>query len=106
MWFIVAVALRRKGLQRWVQWAGNELEKLGIMRCAAAPYFFRDPVSDVCLEAHMDDFYMTGPTKAVEAVIAKLALVMKIKVAPWGRATRGHICAARGLGHPRHYDHE
>ena len=115
MWLLLRLLYgRRKGPQRWVQWAGNELEKLGIMRCAAAPYFFWDPVSDVCLEAHMDDFYMTGPTKEVEAVIAKLALVMKIKVEgpfgpgdSWSHLRRKRTWTSAGImimSDPRHVE--
>ena len=94
---------RRKGPQKWVQWAGDQLEKLGVMRCIAAPYFFRDPTTDVCVEAHMDDFYITGPLKHVEAVIAKLALIMVIKVdGPFlVFVTHGHTCAGSELGRSR-----
>ncbi len=75
------------------------MESLGVLRCIAAPYFFRDPTTDVCIEAHMDGFYITGPTRNVEAVIAKLALIMMIKVeAPLVSVILGHSCTGSGLG--------
>ncbi len=62
-------------------------------RCEAAPYFFRDPVTDVCVEAHMDDFFMTGPTSEAEAFIDKLTVRMRIKKEePSGPgSTRSHL---------------
>ena len=50
----------------------------------------------------MDGLYITGPMKHVEAVIAKLALIMVIKVeAPLVLVTLGHTCAVSELGRSR-----
>jgi hypothetical protein len=55
------------------------------MRRRAARYFFRDPCTDVSLEAHMDDCYVTGLTDHVNALTDKFSSLMKIRVGgPFG----------------------
>ena len=70
---------RRKAGQSFVEWAAGKVVKIGLNRNAAAPWLFHDPVKDILMEVHMDDFYATGPEKALRELEEKLHSMIKLK---------------------------
>ena len=71
---------RRVAGQKFVEWAANHLQEIGMERSTFAPWLFYDAVRDVAMEVHMDDFFATGPKKALEELQEKLHCRIKMKM--------------------------
>ena len=88
---------RRPAAKAWVEWFAAEIEKRGPKKCKVAPWFFRDPVTDIAMEAHMDDIYGCGPDALVKPFIEDMKRTIKLKAATFQkRGPPSNTLSARG----------
>ena len=71
---------RRKAGQAWVEHAAKMLvDKVGLTRCAVAPYLFADTKRKMIVELHMDDIHATATTKGLDDLERALKENFKMK---------------------------
>ena len=73
---------RRGAPKAWQEFLQDQLAALGLKTNVANPTMHFDPVREVYLDVHVDDFLATGPEGPLSWIFEQLQNVLLIKIAP------------------------